>query len=80
VLGGAFLWVLFDGGVMNVPLDERVSIFGLAIVFLLYGFVGERPANFVLKLISGSTSKAQTHEALTDTHEATHETSSPSKD
>ena len=53
-LGIAFIWVICAGGMNHMSLYERIMSFGLAIVFLLYGLIGERPADYVLALLSGS--------------------------
>jgi hypothetical protein len=65
-LGGASLWALLAGGVKNVGLLECVSLFGMTVVFLLYGFVGERPAYFVLKLMGCLSSEKQSGDAVVD--------------
>ena len=53
-LGILFVWAFFVVGFDKVTLAKRIMLVPIAAVFLVYGFVGERAADFVLGLTSGT--------------------------
>jgi len=80
LLGIALVWVLAVGGVNDAPLYKRVMMCGLAIVFLLYGFAGDRPADFVLGLLFGVPSSNRKNDATLEADETDSEKSPVHRD
>ena len=65
LVGVLFIWAICVGAMNEMPLFKRIMSFGLGVVFLLYGLVGDKPADYLFGLLFGFPTP--TNESDTDT-------------